>query len=139
VKDFVTTAQNKYPLDKGIPGLRILLENGKMTIPRGDAISIALSDIWIEECISFGFVDGKLQGAGAHDDTVMAWWLASEARKAGGFSFSVGESGEDAAADDEMTGGGDDGESWEEVMMGAEDEETGGYEEDDGAAALMGG
>ena len=26
VKEFVTTAVNKYPLDKGVPGLRIVLE-----------------------------------------------------------------------------------------------------------------
>jgi len=69
VKEFLTLATNKYPLDKGVPGLRILLEGQKIIIPRGDEISRKLSDIWIDECTQFGFIDGKLQGIGAHDDT----------------------------------------------------------------------
>jgi hypothetical protein len=130
VKEFVTLAQNKYPLDKGIPGLRILLENGKVSIPRGDALSRRLTDIWIDEAIAFGFLDGKLQGAGEHDDTIMAWWLATEARKAGGFSFAMGEDGEDADADAELAGEGEGGESWEDVMLG--DDEDDGEDVDDG-------
>lgn len=127
VKEFLTTAQNKYPLDKGIPGLRILLENGKLTIPRGDALSRQITDVWIDECVAFGFLDGKLQGAGEHDDCVMSWWLASEARKAGGFSFAIGDEGAATAADAEMAGEGDDedGESWEDVMLGADDDDEG--------------
>lgn len=105
VKPFVTTAQNKYPLDKGVPGLRILLENGKIRIPRGDEYSVAQTNAWIAECSQFGFVDGKLQGIGEHDDTVMAWWMAEEAAKLGGFSFSMGDDKEDESLDDEMTGG----------------------------------
>ncbi len=129
VKEFQTLATNKYPLDKGIPGLRILLENGKLSIPRGDALSRRLTDIWIEECVAFGFVDGKLQSAGTHDDTVMAWWFAAEARKQGGFSFAIGAD-EDEGADAEMMGedGGEDGESWEDVLLGrddADEEDTG--------------
>jgi len=125
VKEFLTLAQNKYPLDKGIPGLRILLENGKLTIPRGDAISRQVTDVWIGECVSFGFLDGKLQGAGEHDDTVMGWWLASEARKAGGFSFAIGDDSADGAADAELEGGGEDGESWEDVMLGDDEDDEG--------------
>lgn len=128
VKEFQTLATNKYPLDKGIPGLRILLENEKYVIPRGDAYSIKQTDIWLEEATAFGFVDGKLQGAGEHDDTVMAWWMAVEAKKHGGFSFGFGDDEDDGA--NEFMGEGDDGESWEDVFMGGGEEE-----EDDGALA----
>lgn len=120
VKEFVTLATNKYPLDKGVPGLRILLESQKLVIPRGDEFSISTSNIWIDECTQFGFVDGKLQGIGKHDDTVMAWWIATEASKAGGFSFTFGEDG--AGDDDEFTGGGTQGESWEKTMLGDDDD-----------------
>lgn len=119
VKEFVTTAQNKYPLDKGVPGLRIVMENQKFHIPRGCPLSIELTDIWISECTQFGFVDGKLQGIGEHDDTVMAWWFAMEAGKAGGFSFAFGDE-EESASDD--WGGGEEDEAWEAVMLGASDE-----------------
>jgi hypothetical protein len=119
VKEFVTTAQNKYPLDKGVPGLRIGLENKKVVIPRGDDLSVRITDVWISECTQFGFVDGKLQGIGEHDDCVMGWWFANEASLAGGFSFAFGD--EDGDASDDWQ---DDGteESWEDVMLGGRDE-----------------
>lgn len=129
VKEFLTGASNKYALDKGIPSLRILLENEKVVIPRGDERSIVLTDIWMAECQAFGFIDGKLQGAGEHDDTVMAWWFAAEARKMGGFSFG-GNEGDEDAADQEMVGeGGDD--DWESVLIGTDDEDA-----DDGATRV---
>lgn len=118
VREFVTTAQNKYPLDKGVPSLRILLENQKIIIPWGDAYSRRVGGIWIEEATQFGFVEGKLQGIGEHDDTVMAWWICEEATKAGGFSFSVGD---DDGGDDEAELLGD--EDWEKTMMGDGDDD----------------
>lgn len=127
VKEFHTSSQNKTPLDKGIPGLRILLENRKVIIPRGDRYSREQTDIWMEECQAFGFVDGKLEGIGAHDDCVMAWWMASEARKMGGFGFSMGD--EDSDEEDEFFGG-DGDESWESVMLGSDPLDP---EEDDSA------
>nr|MCH9838595.1 hypothetical protein [bacterium] len=121
VKEFITLATNKYPLDRGVPGLRILLENRKLTIPRGDEYSVKQSDVWINECTQFGFVNGKLQGAGEHDDTVMAWWFASEAKKAGGFRFAFGnDDGEDT--NDWDADEAEDGESWQDVMFGTGDE-----------------
>lgn len=119
VKEFFTLAANKYPLDRGVPGLRILIENGKVVIPRGDEYSVSVTDVWMEECQSFGFVDGKLEGIGAHDDTVMAWWMAAEARKMGGFGFSNGSEDENAEFGDDDE---DDGEDWETVMLGDLDE-----------------
>lgn len=134
VKPFVTLATNKYPLDRGIPSLRILLENQKVVIPRGDTYSRHMTDIWIEEGTQFGFVDGKLQGAGEHDDCIMAWWMAVEAAKAGGFNFTFGDE-EDDEADAEMMGEGlGDDETWEDVFLGGpydEDEEDNLDEDDD--------
>lgn len=118
VRPFVTTAQNKYPLDKGVPGLRILLENEKLIIPRGDEYSIRVTDEWIEEATQFGFIEGKLQGIGEHDDQVMAWWFSTEAGKAGGFSFGFGDE-EDDVDDDEMTGGTG---GWEEELLGKDED-----------------
>lgn len=115
VKPFLTLATNKYPLDRGVPGLRILLEGQKVVIPKGDEISLKLSGIWEDECTQFGFIDGKLQGIGEHDDTVMSWWFAVEAAKMGGFSFSFGD--EDADEDDPF-GDGEGGEDWKDVFLG---------------------
>jgi hypothetical protein len=117
VKEFVTLATNKYPLDKGVPGLRIGLENEKVIIPRGDELSVRLTNIWIAESSQFGFIDGKLQGIGTHDDCVMAWWMANEASKAGGFSFAFGD--EDEEDEDDLLG--EDGD-WQNVMLGSPSE-----------------
>jgi Terminase RNaseH-like domain len=119
VKEFVTLATNKYPLDKGVPGLRILMENGKLTIPRGDELSIRLTDEWITECTQFGYIDGKLQGIGEHDDMVMAFWIAVEAARAGGFSFAFGEEDKAGSADFEAQPG---DEGWEDVFLGTKEE-----------------
>lgn len=105
IKKFLTTAE-KNTLDKGVPSLRLLLENGKLRIPRGDARSVELTDIWIDEMKSFTFANGKLQSVAAHDDTVMAFWICDQAVKAGGFNFSFG---------DEDLGEGDTGWDKEEV------------------------
>lgn len=127
VKEFVTLATNKYPLDRGVPSLRILLENQKIVIPRGDAASCVLTDVWIDEATQFGFIDGKLQGIGEHDDTVMAWWFVCEAIKNGGFSFAFGD--EDEENDDEE---GAAGENWEDTMLG-DPSERGGEKADEGS------
>ena len=75
---FVTTAGAKNSLDAGVPGLRTLIENGKLRLARGDAESVKVTDPLLAEFAAFSWVDGKLQGVGAHDDTVMATWLADQ-------------------------------------------------------------
>lgn len=97
IKKF-TTGVEKNTLDKGVPSLRVLLENGKFRIPRGDRRSVELTDTWINEMRNFTFTEGKLQSVGTHDDTVMGCWICDQAVRQGGFSFSFGE-GEDANAD----------------------------------------
>ena len=90
IKQFVTGAQ-KNTLDKGVPSLRTLLENGKFRIPRGDKASIELTNIWIEEMRAFTWVDGVLKSVGTHDDLVMGLWVCDQAIRAGGFSFDFGD------------------------------------------------
>lgn len=101
IKKFVT-GKEKNSLEDGVPSLRILLENKKFRIPRGDKKSIELTDKWIDEMQAFTWVEGKLQGVGEHDDTVMACWICDQAIKQGGFSASFGdddELDEEAAAE----------------------------------------
>lgn len=87
VKPF-QTGKNKNSLETGVPAIRLLFENKKMHIPRGNEESIRATNIFIEELMAFGWSQGKLQGVGAHDDTVMAFWIAMEATKNFNFSFS---------------------------------------------------
>jgi hypothetical protein len=79
---FVTSAGGKNSLDTGVLGLRPLIENGKLRLARGNAESIQKTDVLIAELGAFAWVDGKLQGVGAHDDTVMATWIADQAVRA---------------------------------------------------------
>jgi len=101
IKKF-TTGVEKNSLDKGVPSLRVLLENGKVKIPRGDARSIELTDIWIEEMRAFTWNEGKLQSVGTHDDTVMGFWICDQAIRQGGFSFDFGEDIDTQQSLDEM-------------------------------------
>jgi hypothetical protein len=72
IAKFVTSAGGKNSLDTGVLGLRPLIENGKFRLARGNAESIQKTDVLIAELGAFAWVDGKLQGVGAHDDTVMS-------------------------------------------------------------------
>jgi hypothetical protein len=107
IKKFTTTAQEKHALDKGVPGLRVLLENAKFRIPRGDERSVELTNVWREEMRSFTWHEGKLQSVGGHDDTVMGCWICNQAIAQGGFSFTFGDDDEDVSMDQmiaELTG-----------------------------------
>ena len=90
VKKFTTRSDNKNSWQHGVPGLRILLENAKLRLARGCPDAIRATDVYIEELTSFGWINGRLQGASEHDDCVMSLWLAMEACKVGGFKFSFG-------------------------------------------------
>lgn len=86
---------NKNALDQGIPTIRMLLENQKLKIPWA-LDSREQVKILIGEMQAFGWAEGKMQGVGAHDDTVMALWIADRAAAVGGsFGFAFGS---DAAA-----------------------------------------
>jgi len=86
-----THTMNKNTLEGGVPQLRVLLENAKVRIPRGDRESVEKGDEWIKEMRHFTWLEGKLQGVGSHDDTVMAFWIANCAVRAGAFGFSFGD------------------------------------------------
>lgn len=86
-----TTGIQKNSLEKGIPEIRVLLENGKFRIPRGDTRSIEMTNLLIEEFRNMSFIDGKIQSVGAHDDIAMAVWLCNQAIKFGGFNFAFGD------------------------------------------------
>lgn len=70
-----TTGSEKADVQMGFPYLRILLENRKYHIPRGNNKSKEITDIWISEGISFGWEGDKLHGVGETDDIMIAWWL----------------------------------------------------------------
>lgn len=89
VKEFFTTGTAKHSLERGLPALRTLLENGKFRIPRGDEVSVQKTDAWIAELNQFLFDKGKVQSIGEHDDIAMACWICDQAcRAGGGFSAS---------------------------------------------------
>lgn len=98
VKKFVTTARGKHALDKGVPSLRVLLENGKFRIPRGDSRSVEVTDQWIEEMRSIVW-DGEVRSLAEHDDTVMGCWICDQAIRRGGFSFSFGDEESDGESE----------------------------------------
>ena len=89
-----TYSAAKSAFDQGVPSLRMLFENGKIKIPWAPQTREEVQN-WIGEMQAFGWADGKLQGVGAHDDTVLSMWIADHACRVGGVSFSFGDDGED--------------------------------------------
>jgi len=87
-----TYSSNKNALDQGVPALRMLLENGKFRIAWAEETRELVS-LWIGEMTSFSWAQGKLQGVGAHDDTVMALWMADRAAAIGDAFDLVDETG----------------------------------------------
>ena len=69
-------ASGKTDMASGVPGLILMLETRRWEFPYGDQASYHRDemDVFLAECEAFGWSDGKLQGVGEHDDTVMCWW-----------------------------------------------------------------
>jgi len=110
-----TTGVQKNALDKGVPSLRVLLENNKFKIPRGDKRSVEMTNLWINEMRAMTFDKGKVVSVGEHDDMVMACWICDQSIKQGGFSYDFGEDVETDKQSfqelmDELTSEDDDGE-----------------------------
>lgn len=120
IKLFTTTAA-KHKLDKGIPSLRVLLENAKFRIPRGDARSVEITDTWIDEMRAITWQDGEVRSVAPHDDTVFACWICDQAIRLGGFSFDFGADTERDKSLDEMLGEMNEETTDEEEVLG-EDE-----------------
>jgi hypothetical protein len=81
---------NKHSLDRGVPALRMGLENRKWRIPRGDEHAIELTDVWIGELQCISFEEGRIISAGQHDDVAMSSWIADSGARLGGTSFDFG-------------------------------------------------
>jgi intein/homing endonuclease/phage terminase large subunit-like protein len=88
VEGFTTTAYNKNTLERGVPSLQILFENRKIIIPRKEVRDRELTDALCHELKCFTWLDGKLQGVGAHDDMVMSFYLAKECASSSSFTFT---------------------------------------------------
>lgn len=121
IRHFVTGSE-KHSLEKGLPSLRVLLENRKFRIPRGDEKSIEKTDIWIDEMRSHTVSSGRILSVGEHDDTAMACWICDQAVRGGDFGFSFGEQDGDEAAFDEVMAdmlNPDEEEEWDDFIPGA--------------------
>jgi hypothetical protein len=110
---------NKNALDQGVPALRMLFENGKLRIPWNQDTREQVQ-VWIDEMQSFGWADGKLQGVGAHDDTVMALWMADQAARVGesinvAFDEPVDDLAEDPVDEFADLGAADDEDEWKPI------------------------
>lgn len=89
IRKFYTKGGEKHSLERGVPSLRMYLENGKLRLPRGDAASRDATDMLMSEMQAFAWLKGKLQGVGQHDDMVMSLWIATIAvLKGAGFLFT---------------------------------------------------
>ena len=68
-------ASQKRDFRVGVPGLIIQLENKMWSFPyKEGSHNRQHMTAFFDEAEAFGWVDGKLEGVGEHDDTVMAWW-----------------------------------------------------------------
>lgn len=69
---------SKRSLSEGVPSLIMELESRRWQVPyqRG-TFHHENVEVFLSEAEAFGWNDGKLEGVGEHDDTVMAWWHLS--------------------------------------------------------------
>jgi hypothetical protein len=75
------TGSEKADLDDGVPAMKVVMQNGLWEWPTGDEASAHLIKVLQAELSAFGWRDGKLQGVGEHDDTVMALWFTEKAAR----------------------------------------------------------
>lgn len=71
-----TTNVEKHSLAKGIPSIRMLLDNKKYRIPRGDEHSVRMTELLIAEMAGFTFDKGKVVSVSEHDDCGMSLMMA---------------------------------------------------------------
>ena len=72
----------------------LLFENGKIHFPYQTKLDREITDKILDEFGNIGYTDKGIQGIGAHDDLVMAIWIARMAQLYGtsGFTWDfVGE------------------------------------------------
>lgn len=76
------TGQEKADLHEGVPALKLAFVDHLWELPAGDDASAKFFGWWQAEHAAFGWKDGKLQGVGEHDDTVMATWFVERGIRA---------------------------------------------------------
>jgi hypothetical protein len=74
-----TTSRAKNDLEGGVLSLKLVLLADQWVMPCADAESRAFARTWQAELSAFGWKDGRLEGLGEHDDTVMATWFIERA------------------------------------------------------------
>lgn len=68
-------AGEKRDLRTGVPGMLIDFANRRWTFPhRREGRGYDVIETMLDEFEAFGWQDGKLEGAGEHDDCVMSFW-----------------------------------------------------------------
>src|SRR6476661_3692647 len=72
------SASEKRDLQLGVPGLLIQFQNRKWEFPyKAGSWMFEEMNTLLSELEAFGWSEGKLQGVGEHDDTVMCLWHLS--------------------------------------------------------------
>lgn len=78
-----TTDRTRSRFDAdGIPILNYALLRGRWIVPSGDEPSRKFARVWQAELGAFGWRNGRIEGVGEHDDSVIASWLAELAARA---------------------------------------------------------
>lgn len=66
---------SKRSLSEGVPSLIMQLEARRWQVPyQVGTFHHENVEVFLSEAEAYGWNDGKLEGSGEHDDTVMAWW-----------------------------------------------------------------
>lgn len=95
IVEFKTNGFNKKDVYDGLPGLAVLFENGQILLPRGDEYSRKMTDYMCSEFNSITIKpdSGKLESAGAHDDSCMSAFFGikggTQGTKKQEFTFSM--------------------------------------------------
>jgi len=113
------TGSEKHMADRGIPMIRLLLENGKFRFPFGDPESKRMSELLISELQSFTVDDGRVVSTSKNDDIVMAMWFSElllQKFNFGGAFFDDEEDSAEAGDDDYWLG--DEQEDDDEAVKG---------------------
>lgn len=70
-----TTGQEKTSPADGVTIVKLALLADLWVMPSADAESLRFAKSWQAELSAFGWKDGRLEGLGEHDDTVIATWF----------------------------------------------------------------
>lgn len=105
------TGQEKTDFRIGVPGLKMAFLENRWVMPTGDAESFRFARTWQAELSAFGWKNGRLQGLGEHDDTVVATWYVERAIRFAEKVLNQAEEEEIVFIEDVIEG-------WEPVKIG---------------------